>query len=120
MANLALAEAAFEAVGSRFAPRQALLPTKAISQEDYDKTAGDRDEAAATVDVALAARNSAEENLKYTTVRAKVAGRVSRQMVDPGNMVRANDTALTTIVSTNRMYIYFDVHERTSDPQSAG
>ena len=33
-------------------------------------------------------------------------------MIDPGNMVKANDTALTTIVSLDPMYAYFDVDER--------
>ena len=35
-------------------------------------------------------------------------------MIDPGNMVKANDTALTTIVSMDPMYAYFDVDERTT------
>ena len=93
---------------------KSLLPTKAISQGDYDKAQGDRDEAAAALDVAVAAMNSAKENLEYTTVRAKFAGRISRQMVDPGNMVRANDTKLTTLVSNNLLYVYFDIDERST------
>ena len=48
------------------------------------------------------------------TVRAKFAGRIGRRMIDPGNMVRANETMLTTLVSTDKMYIYFDVDERTT------
>ena len=91
-----------------------MLPTRAISQEDYDKAEGDRDEAAATVKSAEAARNSAKVNLDYTTVRAKFAGRISRQMIDPGNMVKEKDTVLTTLVATDRMYVYFDVDERTA------
>ena len=93
---------------------KALLPTKAISMEDYDKALGDRDEAAATVKSAEAQQNSAKVNLDYTTVRAKFAGRISRQMVDPGNMVRANETKLTTLVSIDKMYVYFDVDEQTT------
>jgi RND family efflux transporter MFP subunit len=91
-----------------------LLPTHAISQEEFDKEEGDRNEADATVKAAEAARNSAKVNLEYTTVRAKFAGRISRQMIDPGNMVKEKETALTTLVSTDKMYIYFDVDERTA------
>ncbi len=34
-------------------------------------------------------------------------------MVDPGNLVKADETALTTIVSLDPMYVYFDIDERT-------
>ena len=34
-------------------------------------------------------------------------------MIDPGNLVKADDTVLTTIVSLDPIYAYFDVDERT-------
>ena len=34
-------------------------------------------------------------------------------MTDPGNLVKADDTVLTTIVSQDPIYAYFDVDERT-------
>jgi RND family efflux transporter MFP subunit len=37
---------------------------------------------------------------------------LSRQYIDPGNVVKAEDTVLTTIVSLDPMYVYFDVDER--------
>ena len=40
-------------------------------------------------------------------------GRLSRRMVDPGNLVKADETILTSIVSLDPMYVYFDVDERT-------
>jgi RND family efflux transporter MFP subunit len=91
-----------------------LLPTHAISQEDYDKIAGDRDEAAATVKQAEAERDQAQLNLNWTTVTAPISGRISRQMADPGNLIKADDTMLTTIVSLDPIYAYFDVDERTN------
>ena len=33
-------------------------------------------------------------------------------MVDPGNLVKADDTALTSIVTQDPLYVYFDVHEQ--------
>lgn len=114
VANVAFARAHLAHLEADLRRDKALLPTKAISQQDYDLAEGLRNEAAASVDVAVAAMNSAEENLKYTTVRAKFAGRIGRRMVDEGNMVRANETLLTTLVSTDKMYIYFDVDERTT------
>jgi membrane fusion protein, multidrug efflux system len=37
----------------------------------------------------------------------------SRRMVDPGNLVKADETLLTTLVAVDPMYVYFDVDERT-------
>jgi RND family efflux transporter MFP subunit len=66
---------------------------------------------------ARAALAIAELNLDYTTVTAPVSGRISRNLVSPGNFIQAGQigggTLLTTIVSVDPMYVYFDVHERT-------
>ena len=43
---------------------------------------------------------------------APITGRLSRRMVDPGNLVKADDTPLTTIVTQDPLYVYFDVHEQ--------
>jgi RND family efflux transporter MFP subunit len=91
-----------------------LLPDRAISQEDFDKIVGDREAAAAVVGVAEAARDVAKLNLSWTNVTAPMCGRISRQMVDPGNLVKADDTPLTTLVSLDPIYAYFDVDERTN------
>ena len=112
-ANLVQAQAHLKRLEADLLRAKKLLPLKAMSQEDYDKAEGDRNEAAAAVEVAEATTTYAKQNLDYTTVTAQISGRVSRQMIDPGNMVKANDTALTTIVSMDPMYAYFDVDERT-------
>lgn len=91
----------------------ALLPARAISQEEFDKIVGDRNEAAAAVRLAEAARDLAQLNLGFTKVLAPITGRISRQLIDPGNMVKADETPLTTIVAWDPIYAYFDVDERT-------
>jgi RND family efflux transporter MFP subunit len=90
-----------------------LLPSQAISREDYDKIVGDRAESEAAVTMAEAARESARLNLEFTKVTAPISGRASKQMIDPGNMVKADETVLTSIVSLDPIYIYFDPDERT-------
>ena len=112
-ANLTQARAHLARLQLDYNRFEKLLPTKAISQEDFDKAAGDREEAAAGVKVTEAALQSSRLNLDFTTVRASISGRISRQLIDAGNMVRADDTPLTTIVSLNPIYAYFDVDERT-------
>lgn len=112
-ANLMQAQAHLKRLEADLLRAKKLLPLKAVSQEDYDKSEGDRNEAAAAVEVAEATTTYAKQNLDYTSIAAQISGGVSRQMIDPGNMVKANDTALTTIVSMDPMYAYFDVDERT-------
>jgi RND family efflux transporter MFP subunit len=73
--------------------------------------------AEAGVASAEAALAIAELNLQYTRVLAPITGRISRMLVTQGNLVQSSDlgggTHLTTIVSVDPMYAYFDVHERT-------
>jgi RND family efflux transporter MFP subunit len=90
-----------------------LLPGKGITQEEFDKVEGDMREAEAAVAMARAALDQAERNLTWTEVKAPFDGRVSRQSIDPGNIVKADETVLTTIVSLDPIYAYFDVDERT-------
>ena len=66
---------------------------------------------------ARAAVAIAELNLEYTTVTAPVSGRISRNQVSTGNLIQAGQsgggTLLTTIVSVDPIYAYFDVDEHT-------
>jgi membrane fusion protein, multidrug efflux system len=90
-----------------------LLPKRTISQEEFDKTAADRAAAAANFMAKEAALQQADLNLHFCAIKAPIAGRISRTLVTPGNLVTANITELTTIVSMSPMYAYFDVDEPT-------
>ena len=91
----------------------ALLERNAIGREEYDRIQGDFAEAKATIGAAKAMLDTAQLNLDWTKVTAPISGRLSRRLVDPGNLVQADVTPLTTIVSLDPMYVYFDVDERT-------
>jgi RND family efflux transporter MFP subunit len=93
-----------------------LLARGAISQEENDRYEADNREAVANLDVARANRDLAALNLGYTKVTAPVTGRASRYVVTVGNLIQSGDqggTLLTTIVSVDPMYVYFDMDERT-------
>jgi RND family efflux transporter MFP subunit len=60
---------------------------------------------------AQAAVDSAALNLEFTHVISPIDGRVSRQLVNIGNLVQADTTELTTIVSVDPIYAYFHVDE---------
>lgn len=92
---------------------QTLFARQALSREEYDRLISGRDEAKAAVGVAEANVELAKLSLQYTEVRAPFAGLISRRLVDPGNLVRADETILTTLVAVEPMYAYFDVDERT-------
>ncbi len=91
-----------------------LLRRSAMSREDFDRVTGDRTEAVGNVEVAKASLEMARLNLGWTQVRAPQDGRISRRFIDPGNMVKADDTTLTTIVSLDPIYAYFDLDERST------
>lgn len=74
----------------------------------------ERDEAEAAVKSGQAALDQAELDLGYTKIHAPIGGRLSRTMVDPGNLVGAGDsTLLTTIVADELIYTYFNIDERS-------
>jgi multidrug efflux system membrane fusion protein len=57
--------------------------------------------------------DQAQLNVQWTQVRASITGRMSRTLVTRGNLIVANQTMLTTIVSQDPMFAYFDVDEPT-------
>jgi RND family efflux transporter MFP subunit len=94
-----------------------LVGTGAVSRSDLDKTTAARgvDMANVAADKALVA--SRQLDLEYTKVIAPVGGRASRYVVTVGNLIQSGDqgggTLLTTIMSVDPMYAYFDVDEHT-------
>jgi RND family efflux transporter MFP subunit len=112
-ANLVQAEAKAERTSLDLTRNEKLVIRGIVSQEDFNKIRGDQKEAEAAVGSARAARDRSKLNLEYTKVRTIISGRVSKRMIDPGNMVKADETPLTTVVSLDPIYAYFDVDEGT-------
>ncbi len=90
-----------------------LADRKFTTTEDLEQSKFDRLEADGTLKAARAARDLAKLNLEFTDITAPFAGRISRRLVDPGNLIRADETPLATLVSLDPIYAYFDVDERT-------
>jgi len=92
-----------------------LLKKNAISQQDYDMNRAAREQAKAQLAADQAAAETAQLNLEWTRVTAKISGRVSRMNVTVGNLVNGGagqSTLLTTIVSVDPMHCYVPVPER--------
>jgi RND family efflux transporter MFP subunit len=112
-ANLAQAESRLKRMEADFQRGQEMLQTRAIGREEFDRITSDRAEARSAAKAALAARNTARLNLEYSRIIAPITGKISKRNVDPGNMVKSQDTPLTLIVTVDPMYANFDVDERT-------
>ena len=66
-----------------------------------------------SIQAAQAELNTAKLNLSFTRIASPINGRISRAAVTPGNLVNAGEPVLTTIVSMDRVYAYFDASEAT-------
>ena len=90
-----------------------LLERRIISEKTFDDRESLVREAQAGVKVAEAKVKTAELELSFTRITSPITGRISRTQVTAGNWVSAggtaNTTLLTTIVSQDPIYIYFDV-----------
>lgn len=83
-----------------------------VSLEEFDRAKAQKDEADASVERARAELDKAKLNVEFCYVRAPLAGRISRAKISNGNLINADTSLLTTIVSVENMYVYFDVDER--------
>ncbi len=108
-AALALEEVRLKRADALYQRGKTLLDHKGINKAEHAKLALDRDEAQARVRVARAGRDAARLKLDFTQVTAPVSGRVGQRLLDPGNLVRADDTALVTITTRNPMHVSFDL-----------
>jgi multidrug efflux system membrane fusion protein len=84
-----------------------------MSPEEFELRVAAREAADATVLQAEAAVDAAQLQLSYTEIRAPIAGQINRTQATRGNLVGQSEGAvLTTIVSMDLLYVYFDVPER--------
>lgn len=85
----------------------------AISPLEMDKAVADRDQAKAQVELAQAALATARLNVEFTQVRAPIDGRITKNLVDVGNLVGASgqSTVLATVVSASPLYVSVDASE---------
>nr|WP_246599002.1 efflux RND transporter periplasmic adaptor subunit [Methylogaea oryzae] len=116
-ADLEQAKARLELARNNLTRAQRMFQSKAISEEEFDARSKGLAEAVAAVQSADANVYAARLNLEFTEVRAPIAGRVGRELITAGNLVKgggADATLLTFIVATDPVYVYVDVDERSA------
>ncbi|QTH64375.1 efflux RND transporter periplasmic adaptor subunit [Psychrosphaera ytuae] len=112
-AQLERAKAALKQAESEYLRATKLNKTNAISAEETEARRANFDQRQADVSAITASLNIAKLNLEFSSIEAPISGRASIALHTKGNTVNANSTVLTSIVSTDAMYAYFDIDERT-------
>jgi RND family efflux transporter MFP subunit len=110
-AQLASARTQAEQSKSEVARAEKLLPLQAISPQELDQLRATARNGEANVKAAQAAVQAAQLNVDYTRITAPISGRISRANVSVGNLISAGDPVLSTIVSMDTVYAYFDASE---------
>ena len=90
-----------------------LVAENAVSREEADTRAATLAQATAQVRAAEAELATARLQLDFTEVRAPITGRASRALLTVGNMAQADQSVLTTLVSQDPVYVYFDADEHS-------
>lgn len=113
LADLERARSEAALAQSQDARAQQLIEAKAISREEFDTRHAATAQGNAAVRAAEAAVATARLDLQFTEVRSPIDGRAGRALVTEGNLAQADQTLLTTVVSQDPMYVYFESDEQS-------
>jgi multidrug efflux system membrane fusion protein len=89
-----------------------LISAHAISREGYEQLVAAEASAQGALGSIDASLQEARLNRGFTEVRAPIDGHLSRAMITAGNLVTSS-SVLTTLVSDDPVYVYFDADEQT-------
>lgn len=110
-ASVASARSQAQLARAQLARAEQLLPMRAISEQEADERRAAAANAGSSLRAAEAALETARLNLGFTRIVAPINGRASRTALTAGNLVSVNEPVLTTIVSLDPIYAYFDASE---------
>ncbi len=114
LSRIDLNKANLELANAKLARNKKLLEGNNVSREEYEESVAAAQEAQARITAAIADAERTALDVKYTTIRAPISGRIDRNFVSVGNLLtggQSSGTLLTKIVSEQPMYVYFDVDE---------
>ncbi|HEY6128158.1 MAG TPA: efflux RND transporter periplasmic adaptor subunit [Candidatus Acidoferrum sp.] len=114
--ELAQAKAELARAQNDFQRAERLHNNDGMSTEEYDRRSAARNSSQARIASTEAALRGAQLNLEFTRIVAPITGRVGRAEITEGNLVEAGTgqiRPLTTLVSLDPIYVYFDADEQT-------
>jgi len=109
---LAQAKAALELAKVEFARSSELFNSKVTAKQDYDTKRSTVEADQAQVESAEGALETAQLNLEYCYIHSPIEGRAGARLVDVGNVVQSNTTALLLIQRLDPIYADFTITER--------
>jgi membrane fusion protein, multidrug efflux system len=112
-AQLATYKSQQQLADANFVRATKLIKDKTISEQEFEQYKSTKEQAASQVQSAEANIAIYKLNLEFTRVTSPIDGRVSRYFLTLGNLVNQDQTLLTTVVSQDPMYAYFDTDEPT-------
>ena len=110
-ADVAAAEARYNAAQRNAARTKPLYEAKAASQKDFDDATSAAEVSTADLKSARARLTDAKLNLGYTNVDSPVSGFSSRAMKSEGTLVSGPDVLLTTVNQVDPIYVNFGLSE---------
>lgn len=110
-AQLQSARTQSELSKSELARAEKLVAVRGVSAQELDQLKAAVANSRSSIRAGEAALTQARLNLEFTNITAPIDGRTSRANVTEGNLVNVGDPVLTTVVSTDRVYAYFDASE---------
>jgi len=90
-----------------------LVAKGAASQQDFDSYKAKLEENAGALAAARAQHEAARLNVEFCSIMAPIAGQIGRTQIQVGNLINQDQTTLTTIVSIDPIFVYFNVDEPT-------
>ncbi len=113
-ASFSRSEASLPSIRSKAERYKDLLTDKAVSQQDYDDAASSLNQAEADIQYWKAMLETANINLRYTSITAPISGRIGKSSVTDGALVTAYQSiALSTIQQMDPIYV--DVPQSTTE-----
>jgi multidrug efflux system membrane fusion protein len=112
-AQVAVSEALLKYARATRERAQTTYNSGAGTKQDVDQAVGYEEEVAAQIRANKASLESAQINLDFTRVASPIDGQIGRFFYTPGNLILQDQTLLTTVVSMDPMFAYFDMDERT-------
>lgn len=111
-AQIDVAQATYEFAEEQLERASSLIANGNIAQSVLDQRREAFLSAQGALEQARAALELAQLDIEYSEITAPMSGRIDQALVDPGNLVLANNTELTSIVSSDPIFFYFDIDER--------
>jgi RND family efflux transporter MFP subunit len=108
-------EAQYDAAAKEEVRQKELVKKGGASQSQVDSAEAEAKALEAQIEATKQEVTRKALDLEYSRITAPIAGRISRAMLTVGNLINAGgtDPVLTTIVSVDPIYVYFDVDERS-------